>query len=549
MGTAYLRVDIDGQPLYEFSKDVLMEQVDVIQEINKHWWCYVRCRQTQDERFPIEDSLGKDLQVVAVDEDQNQTYLFSGIVLEAELEYEIYGSFTARLTAVSKTYNMDVAPRHMYYDFGKNVLDNIANQTASRADLQPGGDLGSNITFPAPLVQWGETDFNFLIRSADDAVRFVCPNAEIGTQVDLKSAFDDGPTLQWRTEDQLLSFRLRGRLRSPTMDGAHYDPYEGLSKDYTQVQPEPEYLSGGAPMVEKMKGQSAAKLKPGYVVDRRGPLTLAQYNVLLQKEGNRALETGVVGYGMSLHPGIAAGKKVIIQGLDATDGSFGVTKVAHHWKSTGYSNEFWCTASSEYRDDQRPKSNPWYGVVIARVFDNNDPEKLGRLKVQYFWQEQDQTFWARMMTPHAGGDRGFLFVPEKGDEVVVAFEDGDPERPIVLGCLWNHPDTPPTEDFWGGEYTTDDVKRIVTKSGHRIQLVDKDGKESIVIATPTHLKIAMIENSDENGRPTMVLHSDGDIFLDAPEGRIHFKSKLFFARGGSVIRLIAFVTRRPNGRF
>src|ERR1700751_3371643 len=107
MATAYLQVQIDGQPLYEFSDKVLMEQVDFIQEINKHWWCYVRCRQTEDQRFPIEDSLGKDLQVIAYDEDQNETYLFSGFVLEAELEYEIYGSYTARLTAVSKTYHMD----------------------------------------------------------------------------------------------------------------------------------------------------------------------------------------------------------------------------------------------------------------------------------------------------------------------------------------------------------------------------------------------------------------------------------------------------------
>src|ERR1700759_1150887 len=110
MGTAFLRVDLEGQPLYEFSEDVLMEQVDVVQEVNQHWWCYIRCRQTEDRRFPIEDSLGKDLQVVAVDEEGTETYLFSGFVLEAELEYEIYGSYTARLTGVSKTYNMDVAP-------------------------------------------------------------------------------------------------------------------------------------------------------------------------------------------------------------------------------------------------------------------------------------------------------------------------------------------------------------------------------------------------------------------------------------------------------
>jgi len=526
MGIAHLQVDIGGKPLYEFSTDVLMEQVDVVQEINQHWWCYLRCRQTEDLRFPIEDSLGQDLQVIAVDEDDNQTYLFSGMVLEAELEYEISGSYTARLTGVSKTYNMDVTPRQMYYDFGDNTFSNVAAQTTGRAGLSINGSPGPG-AFPMPLVQWGETDFKFLIRTADDVISWITPDAEKGEVVDVYSKFSDGPTLQWRTEDELVSFRVRGKLGTPKMDGAHYNFLEGLSKVYEDVEGGPVFLGGASQMVGKVQEQSTAKHKPGYVYNRRGPLTLAEYNVLLQKEVNRALETSIVANGISLNPAVAAGKKVIIQGVVDAEGAYGVTKVAHHWKPEGYTNEFWCTASSEYRSPERPQSKPWYGVVVARVADNNDPDKLGRIKVQYIWQEQGQTFWARMMTPHAGFDRGFLFLPEIGDEVVVSFEDGDPERPILLGCLWNKPSTPPTEVFWGGEYQKDDVKRIVTKAGHRIQLVDKEGKESIVIATPTHLKISLLEKTDEDGRPTMLLHSDGDILLSAPQGRIHCKSKFF----------------------
>jgi type VI secretion system secreted protein VgrG len=525
MGTAHIRVEIDGQALYDFSKDVLMEQVDVVQEINQHWWCYIRCRQTEDQRFPIEDSLGKDLKVIAFDAEDTQTYLFSGLVLEAELEYEIYGSYTARITGVSKSFNMDVAPRQKYYDFGKNTIPNVASETTSRAGLSIGGDPGPG-DFPMPLVQWGETDFNFLIRQMDDAVRWIFPDAEKGEVLNARSQFDDGPTLQWRVEDQLVSFKLRGKLRTPKMDGSHYNPLQGLSKAYTDVVGGPTFLDGASEMSGKVKEQSEAKLKPGYVTNRRGALELDHYQVLLQKEVNRSIETGVIATGISLNPAVAAGKKVVVQGVPHAEGSYGVTKVAHRWTPEGYSNEFWCTASNEYRSDERPKSNAWYGVVVARVADNNDPEKLGRLKVQYIWQEQGQTFWARFMTPHAGGDRGFLFIPEIGDEVVVAFEDGDAERPIVLGCLWNKFDKPSTQDFWSEEYSNDDVKRIVTKSGHRIQMVDKNGKESIVIATPTHLKIAMMESSDENGRPTMLLHSDGDIVINAT-GRIHCKSAVF----------------------
>jgi type VI secretion system secreted protein VgrG len=167
-------------------------------------------------------------------------------------------------------------------------------------------------------------------------------------------------------------------------------------------------------------------------------------------------------------------------------------------------------------------------VVSARVVDHNDPRKMGRVKIQYDWQEQGETGWARMATPHAGGDRGFLFLPEKGDEVLVAFEHGDPERPIVLGSLWNGVDSAPRTEFWGGDIEPNDVKRIVTKSGHRLQLVDKDGQEALVIATPSKLKIAMLEKADETGRPMLLLHSvDGDIVVNAPNGRIHVQSAFF----------------------
>jgi uncharacterized protein involved in type VI secretion and phage assembly len=191
-------------------------------------------------------------------------------------------------------------------------------------------------------------------------------------------------------------------------------------------------------------------------------------------------------------------------------------------------NEFWCTPWKNYTNPESPRMQEWHGIVPARVVANDDPRHMGRVKVKFYWQEDSETFWVRTMTPHAGADRGFYFLPEVGDEVVVAFGDGDPERPCVIGSIWNGVDAAPTEEFWGGEYEKDDVKRIVTKSGHRIQIVDKEGKESIAIATPKYLKITLIEKTDETGRSAIHLCSEnGDILLSAPNGRIHFRSKYF----------------------
>ena len=84
---------------------------------------------------------------------------------------------------------------------------------------------------------------------------------------------------------------------------------------------------------------------------------------------------------------------------------------------------------------------------------------------------------------------------------------------------------PPREELWGGDVGPNDVKRMVTKSGNRISLDDKDGKNAIVIATPEHVKLSLMESSNETGNAMLSLHSDGDVFLSAPAGRIHFHSK------------------------
>jgi uncharacterized protein involved in type VI secretion and phage assembly len=154
-----------------------------------------------------------------------------------------------------------------------------------------------------------------------------------------------------------------------------------------------------------------------------------------------------------------------------------------------------------------------------------------------------------MVTPHAGGGRGFMFMPEVGDEVLVSFEHGDPERPYIVGALWNGVDIAPRGGFYQGEgvmqtpangtgnsepmeippdIKANDIKRIVTKSGHRIQLVDVKGKEAIVIATAGGQMIQLIDHcSETGGRKMLCLSSPGDIFINAPDGRVHIRSKFF----------------------
>jgi uncharacterized protein involved in type VI secretion and phage assembly len=138
-----------------------------------------------------------------------------------------------------------------------------------------------------------------------------------------------------------------------------------------------------------------------------------------------------------------------------------------------------------YRDPHPPVMRRWEGLVPARVVAHNDPKKMGRISVRFFWQQEDATHWARFTSPHAGPDRRFMFLPEVGDEVAVAFEDGDPERPVILGSLWNGVQQAPRYDFRGGDVESNDVKRLVTKAGNRIQISDAEGKKPSSWRRPT----------------------------------------------------------------
>ena len=78
------------------------------------------------------------------------------------------------------------------------------------------------------------------------------------------------------------------------------------------------------------------------------------------------------------------------------------------------------------------------------VTDNQDPDKLARVRVRLPWHAgSDTSFWARCAMPMAGGGTGTYFLPELGDEVVVGAEAGDPSHLYVLGVVWNGAQAPP----------------------------------------------------------------------------------------------------------
>jgi len=222
------------------------------------------------------------------------------------------------------------------------------------------------------------------------------------------------------------------------------------------------------------------------------------------------------------------------------NGEYGIIQAIHRYTATdGYSNQLIMTPWLEYVPAEKPQRRFNSGVVTAIVVDNNDADKQGRIKVRFHWQE-DSTSWVRYSAPHGGGNRGMIFLPEIGDEVVVAFEHGDPERPIIIGSLWNNRDLAPRTPYrQQSDIDQNEVKQIITKSGNTISIIDTPNKEVIELATPGNRCWIQLSNDKSapdpkstpgvdittSNVPRITLHSDGDIVLDAPSGDVSMNCK------------------------
>jgi phage baseplate assembly protein V len=128
----------------------------------------------------------------------------------------------------------------------------------------------------------------------------------------------------------------------------------------------------------------------------------------------------------------------------------------------------------------RTTDKRYYGVYEAIVTQvEDDPSKEGRAKVKFPWfDDQMTTEWCRVRQFYAGNDYGAFFVPEAGDEVLVAFIQGDMRYPVILGGLYNGKDKPPT--FRAADK---DQKMIRTRGQHEILLDDTNNQERVRIKT------------------------------------------------------------------
>ncbi len=155
------------------------------------------------------------------------------------------------------------------------------------------------------------------------------------------------------------------------------------------------------------------------------------------------------------------------------------------------------------------------GVAPAEVTDVRDPDSLARVKLRFPWLSDTYVSdWARTVQPGAGADRGQVVLPEVGDEVLVAFEQGDLRRPYVVGGLHNGVDTPMLGDaLVDGSTGAVNRRGFVSRAGHRLVFLDGDGDQGVTLMTGDQgYRLALNQSGT-----TIRLHSDGTVEIEADQ--------------------------------
>lgn len=204
--------------------------------------------------------------------------------------------------------------------------------------------------------------------------------------------------------------------------------------------------------------------------------------------------------------------------------------------------------------EERERARRINGVMVGIVTNNQDPDGLGRVRVEFPWlSDANESSWSRVCSFMAGKDRGGFFLPEVGDEVLVAFENGDINYPIVLGALWNGVDTPPEANSDG----KNNVRKIKSRSGHEIIFHDDSDqkKEKLEIHTRAGHSLVLddtagsekITLTDKSGSNSIVFDSAQNSITVESGMQLKIKSQKVEIEAGGMMTIKAGATLTLQG--
>ncbi len=412
----------------------------------------------------------------------------------------------------------------------KDILAKIAQMAGLSQKVDASGLSGLSYEY---VMQYNQTDWDFLWSRArafgyqvyveDRTLYFQKANAVRGT---------DAPvTLEWGAT--LASFEPRITLMGQASEAEYHgwDPSkkkEIVGKVSTSSYDFPNQIGYPEKKSETFlkKAFSAAKVvsvdRPAYSQGMAKQMADAE----LSSGANQFIQAD--GFLQRGNPHLLAGRKVKIKNVGKNfSGTYYLTKVRHELRGGRYMVQFSVSGSSPHTlygmlHAGAPTGDRLNSPVVGIVTNVDDPDKLGRVRVKFPWLDPNyESNFARICSIDGGKERGFFFLPEVNDEVLVAFEHGDINLPYIIGRLWNKQDKPPkgtgSSVYAGGKVNQ---RVICSRTGHRIILDDTDGKEQILIESKDSKASILMSAKDGS----ITLKSQGDFTIEL-QGKFIVKSQ------------------------
>jgi phage protein D len=521
MGALAVEVKVAGAPL-DPAMAAQITDIKVIDHLLLPDSMWLKISDPQHQYLEAELlGIGKEVEVsAAAPSGGAMALIFQGQVAALEPEFTSKGS----VLAVRAYDHSHVLHRTKRSETFQNVTpDDVARKVAQRAGLQVGKvDPGGA---PQPFVQQhNETDWAFLWRLAS-AIDFevLVKDKKLNFQ---KADHGSETALTLRWGETLLAFRPRvtGVQQVEEVVIRGWDP---ATKRTIEGRAKP----GTADAEVAVKRTDAVKAMGG------GTLAVADRPVVSQAEADKLATSLAAKVGAGFmeadgtgtgNPLLGAGKRIKIEGLGTRfAGTMTLSSTTHVVRGgKGYETQFTISGRStrSLLELMTPSNDAKWTeqIVVGLVTQNEDPDKLGRVRVKYPALGDDtEGWWARVAGINAGASRGVLMLPQPGDEVLLAFEHGDVRRPYVLGSVFNGTAKPEdlsrTDGSFGlmsdKEIHMEAKKAIEIKGGETFKLEtsqssDIDASTSAGVKAGTEIKIS--------AGTRLVLDAGAQIEISAP---------------------------------